>query len=278
MSPDTVSSMFPDRPIRPMPKRRLRERLSPEAAESIKYPPSTLDYVPLFYYPPYTPRNEGTSSTAASAGSSVNGNPNELALDDLRHSPGNESLGSGQRPSFSYSRLASRPHPEVVSRTSAHASRAEQHHATESQAPCSTTSSVDGYESFENTNNKKKRKIPTAGDAALSTTHSVNHDLGSLAMSNRPYSSESETTADKSLTPSNGYASSAQYPVNSQGISGSGRGRLGLPRSGRSPLRALPDGSNMWRSRSPKPYHSQWQPPGKLAVLFFLSIIFTSWY
>lgn len=28
----------------------------------------------------------------------------------------------------------------------------------------SATSSVDGYESFENTNNKKKRKIPTLGD------------------------------------------------------------------------------------------------------------------
>ena len=58
MSPDTVSSLFPERPIRPLPKRRLRERLSPEVADAIKYPASTLDNVPLFYYPPYTLKEE----------------------------------------------------------------------------------------------------------------------------------------------------------------------------------------------------------------------------
>ena len=60
MSPDTASSLFPDRPIRPLPKRRLREKLSPEIADTIKYPPSTHEATPLFYYPPYTLKDEGS--------------------------------------------------------------------------------------------------------------------------------------------------------------------------------------------------------------------------
>jgi hypothetical protein len=53
MSPETVSSTYPreGRPIAPLPKRRLRERLSPDVAESIKYPPAPATTAPLFYYP-----------------------------------------------------------------------------------------------------------------------------------------------------------------------------------------------------------------------------------
>ncbi|MBE3045804.1 hypothetical protein IMZ48_25325, partial [Candidatus Bathyarchaeota archaeon] len=47
----TFSNLYPNRPIRPLPKRRLRERLSPEAAESIRYPPSTRPT--SIFYPPY---------------------------------------------------------------------------------------------------------------------------------------------------------------------------------------------------------------------------------
>ncbi|PHH51455.1 hypothetical protein CFIMG_000161RA, partial [Ceratocystis fimbriata CBS 114723] len=44
------------RPIHPLPKRRLRERLSDEVAESIEYPPSSpATPTPIFHYPAYNP-------------------------------------------------------------------------------------------------------------------------------------------------------------------------------------------------------------------------------
>uniref|UniRef100_A0A8H7TU31 Uncharacterized protein n=1 Tax=Bionectria ochroleuca TaxID=29856 RepID=A0A8H7TU31_BIOOC len=69
MSSDTMPNLFPDRPIRPLPKRRLRERLSPQVAESIKYPPSMLNSVPLFQYP-CSSKEEETHSNIAFTGSS----------------------------------------------------------------------------------------------------------------------------------------------------------------------------------------------------------------
>src|SRR3979411_588784 len=66
LSPDPMSSIYPDRPIRPLPKRRLRERLSPDVAESIKYPPAPKTTTPLFYHP-YNLREEvGTNSLVES--------------------------------------------------------------------------------------------------------------------------------------------------------------------------------------------------------------------
>ncbi|KAL1895048.1 hypothetical protein Sste5346_005469 [Sporothrix stenoceras] len=51
MSPETASPVYPDRLIHPLPKRRLRERLSSDAADSIQYPPDQTPGAPLFYYP-----------------------------------------------------------------------------------------------------------------------------------------------------------------------------------------------------------------------------------
>ena len=66
MSPESsaASNPFPERPIRPLPKRRLRERLSPEVAESIRYPPASQPTAPLFYYPPYTVKEEDATAEA----------------------------------------------------------------------------------------------------------------------------------------------------------------------------------------------------------------------
>ena len=66
------SSVYPDRPIRPLPKRPLRSRLSQEAADSILYPPAP-PATQLFYNAHlgngggtevrgYLPRNADTSS------------------------------------------------------------------------------------------------------------------------------------------------------------------------------------------------------------------------
>jgi hypothetical protein len=48
---DQISPVYPDRPIRPLPKRRLRNRLSPEQAESIVFPPAPPAAQPLFTFP-----------------------------------------------------------------------------------------------------------------------------------------------------------------------------------------------------------------------------------
>ncbi|KAL5596558.1 uncharacterized protein BROUX77_007242 [Berkeleyomyces rouxiae] len=54
--PDPVSPRA--RPIHPLPKRRLRERLSAEAAGSITYPPPNPPaHTPIFHYPTYTPES-----------------------------------------------------------------------------------------------------------------------------------------------------------------------------------------------------------------------------
>ena len=260
MSPDTVSSLFPDRPIRPLPKRRLRERLSPEVANSIKYPPSTLDSIPLFYYPPYTLKEEppgypngertGLFGLAQRAGPPFFPDVRNAA----RPAAGDDDEG-GLR-----NTLATTSPQDASDRAACTPSRPDQPRSAEPQPPPSATSSVDGYESFEN-NNKKKRKIPSAGDSVLNGTHSLNGEIGSLAISTSPHSPTHD--ASDRLHGSAAYSATAPYASNSQGFSGSGRGRLGRSRNGRSPLRALADGNGTWPGRPPKVGASQW-PSGML--------------
>ena len=50
-APDTTSPVYPGRPIRPMPKRRIRDRLSAEHAATIDYPPPPASETPIFGYP-----------------------------------------------------------------------------------------------------------------------------------------------------------------------------------------------------------------------------------
>ena len=126
------------------------------------------------------------------------------------------------------------------------------HHDPLSQSTVSSNDSMDGYDSFENTNNKKKRKIPTSG------------------MLGNHHSSLSAEMANMGITPSRGDNSSpglqeggvGQYYGNGNsarpagitgtGISGAGRGRYGRPGrrdfSGRSPLGLSMNGSNAWQN------------------------------
>lgn len=232
MLPDTVSSLFPDRPIRPLPTRKLREKLSPEIADSIKYPPFTHDATPLFYYPSYTSKDLGSPTSDKSfdslkveAGRDYtrrNGRmPGDRALDDpaLRNA------------------LASKTSPESHPRLSGNHAAAGRQGRTDHHPPLSAASSLDGYDSFENTNNKKKRKIPSNSDPVLNGTQGLHNDMNSLAL--EPVSRNIEGRPS-------GYSGSA---AGSQGVSGSGRGRLGVSRNGRSPLRTLADGSNTWAPR-----------------------------
>ncbi|WZH49121.1 hypothetical protein QYS62_010313 [Fusarium acuminatum] len=182
MSPDTVSSLFPDRPIRPLPKRRLREKLSPDVADTIKYPPSTHETAPLFYYPPYTLKDEASPPRAGSTGPALPNRRTEVGRNYTPRRTGAGLLDGDDEEAVLRSTLVTRSPPEILTRNTQQASKQDQARPNP-QPPLSATSSLDGYDLFENTNNKKKRKIPSAGDATLNGTHGLHHEIGSLAIS-----------------------------------------------------------------------------------------------
>lgn len=250
MSPDSVS-LFPDRPIRPLPKRRLRERLAPEVADTIKYPPAPQNTAPLFYYP-YNLKGE----SAAPGGEGSNFVKREDGADlthdssSLRNGLGGEHDGEAHSHQVRRT-LVSRPLHEPLGHSTRTQQRSGQGRHTHPQPPPSTASSADGYDSFENTNNKKKRKIPTAGETILNGTH-VLSDGGVLGIPSPP------TTGDEGPGDSSGVAPAPYYQAggcmaNSKGISGPGRGRYGRNRQGgRSPLRQVPDTNVVLTERSSK--------------------------
>lgn len=120
--------------------------------------------------------------------------------------------------------------------------------------PASAASSADGYDSFENTNNKKKRKIPTPGENGA---HLVN-EVGAMGLSNV------DEPADDTQAGVTTYHSS----TSSHGLSGPGRGRYGRNRSGRSPLRTLSDSSGNWgNSRTTKQRLPPWPASSKFGSI-----------
>ncbi|KAF3061879.1 hypothetical protein GL218_02868 [Daldinia childiae] len=221
MSPES-SSLFPDRPIRPLPKRRLRERLSPDVADSIQYPPAPQTSAPLFVYP-YNAKEDLVSLGAEPPGVAHRENAAELGQETglRRNGLGNENDGNS---------LIGQARRAFVSRplhdSSGHATRAPlrqgQSRQPNPQPPPSTASSADGYDSFENSNNKKKRKIPTAGETILNGTHVLN-DLGALGVSS-PVATGDEGSLDISGSASTAYYQSGGLAAGGQGISGPGRG------------------------------------------------------
>ena len=191
MSPEAISvsslsSLFPDRPIRPLPKRRLRERLSPEVAESIEYPPASHTTTPLFYYP-YTTKED--------AGEGTHGD-----------------RGSGPAPRSAY---VTRAPAEILSRART-LPKTDQAKYANSGPPPSASSSIDGYDAIENTNNKKKRKIPSAGESVL---HGSLNDLTGVSVSATVDSTSYDIHGDASATPLHHGTS---LGAGSQGISGPG--------------------------------------------------------
>ncbi|KAJ4386364.1 hypothetical protein N0V93_009259 [Gnomoniopsis smithogilvyi] len=243
-----------DRPIRPLPKRRLRERLSPEVADSIKYPPAPQSTPALFSYP--CNLKGGFEEEASSSGrdfqpefssrqsSRRNGGRHDTDLDEVAlrrtvvpRAP-IESLG---RPA----RLLQKPDTSRQGQSP--------------QPPPSAASSADGYDSFENTNNKKKRKIPTAGemngghglgDHGLNDAHSL---PGGLAVT-------PDRSGENGNSSAIAYYGSGSFMSTGQNVSGPGRGRFGRARSGRSPLQTLADTSGNWLGRGSKTRSATWSP------------------
>ncbi|KAI1343170.1 hypothetical protein F5Y15DRAFT_225907 [Xylariaceae sp. FL0016] len=248
MSPDSTSSLFPDRPIRPLPKRRLRERLSPDVADAIKYPPAPKSTTPLFVYPYNAKEDAGVLSGSSSHWRETVVKPgidgvfrrNVLGIEHEEE----PSMGQARRV-FS---------PRGLYDTQGHESRAAQRPGQtrhpKPQPPPSTASSADGYDSFENTNNKKKRKIPTAGEAIANGGHVLN-DPAAFGVPSPPMTGD-EGSGDVSGASTTPYYQSGGPATNGQQVSGPGRGRFGRIRNGRSPLRTLPDANTSWTGRNLK--------------------------
>lgn len=233
-SPDTASPMYPDRPIRPLPKRRLRDRMSPEQAESIVYPPQPPSTGPLFNFPlssgdraNRTPRQGEGEHHACHCGHSHSDVESEEEEDE-------RGVPVPSSPSYHYSR-------NFAGKTVAGAAGAY-------PKPGSTSSSVDGYESFENTNNKKKRKIPNMGGASTHHT-SLSAEMASMGISHA-HDTAALDDGDGAGRYHGTAPSTPQHSTSGTGISGAGRGRFGRPASGRSERRVLGNSTNLANAKA----------------------------
>ena len=253
MTPDTMSSLFPDRPIRPLPKRRLRERLSPGVVDSIKYPPVPQSTQPLFVYP-YD--SHDSTATRGLASHHASGAPDDgRAVRRNMSAKGPENSGDEVAKAVPVTWHSPENNPRLARKPEVPS------HGSANLAP-SAASSVDGYDSIENTNNKKKRKIPSPGDHALNGGHTL-AELSGLTIS--PAAPTVVSGSSPSAAQCN--SSGSGFMSGTQGISGPGRGRFGRSRNGRSPLRALSDTSQNWASRAGKVRPIHWsQPQGTLMI------------
>jgi hypothetical protein len=259
MSPETVSSTYPreGRPIAPLPKRRLRERLSPDVAESIKYPPAPATTAPLFYYP-YS--INGEEDARGGLYPVDRQRSDDIERNYISRRNGEEIDSDEDYHETAYRGRFARHSPDTSGRSYRYVQKPGSTSYSKPEPPPSTTSSADGYDSFENTNNKKKRKIPTPGDVGLNGIH-LSNDLASLGISN---STDESLAREESINGVSKYYGAASSFISSQGLSGPGRGRYGRSRNGRSPLRTLSEASNNWtKGPPPKQQQSQW-PTSKL--------------
>jgi hypothetical protein len=235
-SPDTSSSMYPDRPIRPLPRRSLRARLSPEQVETIVYPDHPPSSGPLFNYPYSTNENgsralrTGESDHHACHCGHTHSEVESEEEEDERGAPIPSS------PSYQYSRHSVGKPVNGV--------------AVGYPKAVSTASSVDGYDSFEHTNNKKKRKIPNMGSNGSHHT-SLSADLASMGIAH----AHEAGAMDDGDGPGRYYGSAPSTPQHNTtnsgtGISGAGRGRFGRSGSGRSERRVLGNSTNLVNAKA----------------------------
>ncbi|CAN8100433.1 unnamed protein product [Discula destructiva] len=241
-----------DRPIRPLPKRRLRERLPPDVADSIEYPPALQSTPALFSYPP-----------------NLKGNSEEDAVPGARDSPRDYPSRQFSRRNGHYSEaeqdevslrrtVVPRPPSESLARLLQKPEISRQGHSPQPQPPPSAASSADGYDSFENTNNKKKRKIPTAGE--MNGVHSLaDHQLDDVNHHSAGQIVTSDRSSEHGSSNSIAYYGSSGSISSGQNVSGPGRGRFGRSRSVRSPLQT-PGDAGGGLGRSSKNRAATWNP------------------
>jgi len=278
-SPDTTSPIYPDRPIRPLPKRRIRSRLSPNVADSILYPSGPVIPKPVFYIP-YNAENYGNG--ARSNGGLENrglASTGHLCNHDNDHNSNNQCDTVESEDEVDGTGLACYQKLRSVAAAANHVTNGyrDGNHRQDGlassvglnrpPAPPSTSSSADGYDSFENTNNKKKRKIPTSGN----TGH--HHSSLSADMANMGISTPHEpnpASPDECVGGVGQYygsgSSATPTGVAGSSISGAGRGRYGRntgrSASGRSPLGVSTNASNAWMSGRSSAARRDWTLTG----------------
>ncbi|OJJ41645.1 hypothetical protein ASPWEDRAFT_278501 [Aspergillus wentii DTO 134E9] len=236
-APDTPSPVYPDRLIRPLPKRTLRSRLSSDAAESIFYPPSPA--ATQLFYGSCVDNGEVVNDSKVYVQQNLDTESHDETLErDPHHSYDNEveyESGDEDGPvvvrrsagfrgsSLSPSASSTQPHGPSVN--------------AEGTQIKPSSAGPDGYDAFENTNNKKKRKIPTPGSLSghPSTLSPEFSNMGLASSTPAPSSGAGDGNNAGTYYGTGNPAS----PVGN-GISGAGRGRLGRhvarSSSGRIPL------------------------------------------
>ncbi|KAL9613851.1 MAG: hypothetical protein Q9167_001649 [Letrouitia subvulpina] len=252
---DTISPIFPDRLIHPLPRRRLRSRLNLEAAEPIQYPSTLAPSKPSI----------GLSFNSTTGGSSTLAGKNQLDAEIFRGQnfgfvngengfrfKGDELDSDDEEGNYAirqYQELnqATKPTKQLPIDEERRSGVAKYAKVPLSPAPLSTDS-AEGYDSFENTNNKKKRKIPVSG--SVGGHHiSLATEMAHMGISTDRDTDFSQGEADGGVGQYYGTGSSAVPATNSgTGISGAGRGRYGRAvariSGGRSPLGVSVNGSN----------------------------------
>ena len=264
---DTTPSIHPARPIRPLPKRRLRSRVSSEVAESILYSADVNSTRSLFQIPYDEPRFiNGAPKGLPNGNSKVTGSIGGTAKESYQFK-GNDFDGDEEAMAIGH-------HQEQRQRSMSMNTMYSKLGYTRNDGskfarlpiPHSTAShsdSIDGYDSFENTNNKKKRKIPMSG-ALGNHQSSLSTEMAQMGISSARDLDTSQVEADGGVGHYYGSGSSAVPTIASgNGISGAGRGRYGRAGtrhySGRSPLGVSVNGSNTLQA-SRSLYHRRENP------------------
>ncbi|KAJ5992782.1 hypothetical protein N7451_008506 [Penicillium sp. IBT 35674x] len=252
-APDTPSSVYPDRLIRPLPKRTLRSRLSTDAADTILYPPTPP--ASQIFYGVSGDSEEAVNDSKVYVQQTIESDRHELTPEAESHH-GFETtveLESGDEDA-----------PVVVRRSAGFRgslSPVSSTHLSGKDGVSKSTAGPDGYDAFENTNNKKKRKIPTPGN--MPGHHSaLSPEFANMGLAN---SNPAPTVAGDGMGPGTYYGNGNPASPLASGISGSGRGRLGRssPRnsSGRNPLSA--NAQNAWmNTRTPSRRDGLMSSPG----------------
>lgn len=248
---DASASRYPDRPIRPLPKRRLRSRLSPGAVDSILNLQGTASSV-------NSPQDAAKDGKVHSKGSG-DGDLSQLLQQrsrqekesyQFRGSEGGQDATNGFYQKTAPTGTPSGKNGYTMTRHDDSRSYRQAHMPPPiPPSAASSGDSIDGYDSFENTNNKKKRKIPISG--SLGNHHSsLSTDMAHMDISSTRDVDVSQIDPDIGVGQYYGSGSSAvaTSSPHASGISGSGRGRFGrssLRRySGRSPLGVSFNGTN----------------------------------
>ncbi|KAF2430997.1 hypothetical protein EJ08DRAFT_207091 [Tothia fuscella] len=257
--PDQTSPVYSDRPIKPLPRRRLRDRLSAEHAEALaSSTPQAPNTSPIFGYPyahsdrpEHRPLRAGSSSDNPSCDCGHD-HPSEEGVSEeddeeerqrtMQFAP--ESLQITRRDGDYYG------NGKAALRTDWDSKPAP---------PGSTASSGDGYESFENTNNKKKRKIPqsvTSSNGGHGHGHSnssnLSADMANMGISQQQQQrdgefgdgSEEGDNASSPHTAYNSYAHQSQTSSPSGGSNSPNSARTRPGRSGRGSLDRRPLGAS----------------------------------